>query len=259
MVFGLPSLRETVFTSLDAAKAEALNKLVPNYNTLSTLFRRWQEKQKYEGQQTNNRIATEKEFNSARSRIKVEIAGTYNPITWVWRLVKSFFGYTQQERIAAAVHDLETIAIKDEAYKFANDAQDFLIDQIEKRISITEGMGSKYLGSINKNAANGRALTALKSALKAWTEPYDRIVNREVAEIGKLDESAIRFLAGIRDRIRYSPHARYLDELIPIYERLINDAQAALYSNPNSPQPYSNTRAHSANRSRGQRLAQQAM
>lgn len=254
MVLGLPSLRETVVTSLDAAKAEALNKLIPNYSTWSTLFRRWQERQKNQGDKSSSSIVNEREFNSAVSRIKSEISGTWNPLRWAWQFVLSFFGYSQQERIASAVRDLEGLSHKDEAYKFVNDAQTFLLDQIEKRISITEGSSSKYLGTTNKNAANGRAFTALKSALKSWTEPYDRINHREVAEVGKLDEGTIRFLDGIRSRILYSPHVRYLEDLIPIYDRLIQEAQTTI-----STQSYYDSPPHSANRSQGQRLAQQAI
>ncbi len=247
------NLKETLYSALAGAKEEALGRL-PLYNYLATEFRRYQAKQRLQGPKTATNTVDEYEYNKAVKHITAEIHGTLNPFRWVWGFIQTIFGNTHTERVVASIKNLENYAIQHDAYKFVNDAQRFLFETIEKRIPAVENLSSKILGTKNTKVTNDPVLTALKSALQAWLEPFDKIINGEVAEVPKPSEGDIKLLAEIRDFIRYSPKTRYIEDMLPKYDQIIVEGKRALYSDRSAAprQP----RAH--NRKVGQHLAKTA-
>lgn len=225
------NIKEEIFNQLAGAKNEALGK-IKGYNYLSTRFRRWQANQKLKGPKTGANTVDDAEFHSAIKHLKSEIEGTWNPFRLLMGIIHSIFGNSKTERIVTTIQNLENYAHQHDAFRFVNDAQKCLLTQIEHRVSAVESLGSKYLGTHNNKVTNDPVLKALKSAIQAWLEPFDKIINGELVEIAKISESDIRLLMHLRDRIRYSPKARYMDDLLPKYNEMIVAAQRASHSNP---------------------------
>ncbi len=247
------NLKETIYSALAGAKEEALGKL-PLYNYLATEFRRYQARQKLKGPKSDANTVDEYEYKKAVRHIDAEVGGTLNPFKWLWGLIQTILGNTHEERVVASIKNLENYGNQYDAYRFVNDAQEFLLEKIEKRISTIEGLSSKLIGTSRTKVNHDPILTALKSAIQVWLEPFDKIINGEVAEIAKPSEGDIKFLMNIRDRIQYSSKARYIEDMLPKYNQMITEGQRALYSNhgTSSYQP----RAH--NRKLGQHLAKTA-
>ena len=244
------SVREMLNSAFAGAKEEALGK-IPMYNYIATEFRRYQSKQKLKGPKSDSNTVDEYEFKKAINHIDTEIGGTWSPIKWIWGLIQSLLGNTHKERVVTSIKNLENYGHQYDSFKFVNEAQEFLLSKIEKRITDIEGLSSKYVGTKNTKVASDTILEALKSALQAWLDPFDKIINGEVAEISKPSEADIKLLMNLRDRIQYSPGAKYIEDLLPRYNQIVIEAQRALYSNNNAAthQP----RAH--NRRTGQKLA----
>ncbi len=246
-------LKETIYGALAGAKEEALGK-IPGYNAVASEFRRFQARQKLKGPKSDTNTVDEYEYKKAVRNIDAEIGGSLNPIKWIWGAIQSIFGNSKQERMVAAIKSLENYGNQYDAYRFVNDAQEFLFTKIEKRISEIEGLSSKILGTSKAKVSNDPILQALKSAIQIWLEPFSKIINGEVAEIAKPSEGDIRLLKSIRDRIQYSSKARYIEDMLPKYNQMISEAQRALYSNHHAGQQQ--PRAH--HRKLGQNLAKTA-
>lgn len=247
------NIKEAIFSQLAGAKNEALGKIT-GYNWLSTQFRRYQANQKLKGPKTGSNTVDEVEFHNAVKHLQSEIEGTWNPFRLLMGIIHTIFGNNKTERIITTIQNLENYAHQHDAFRFVNDAQKCLLTQIEHRIYAVESLGSKYLGTSNNKVTNDPVLKALKSAIQAWLEPFDRIINGEVPEISRLSDRDIKFLANLRDRIRYSPKARYMEDLLPKYNEMIVQAQRASYSNSSGAQ----AQPRAQHRRTGQKLAHTA-
>ncbi len=243
------NFREMIGDAIAATRNEALGKL-PLYNLLSTEFRRYQARQKVHGPKSASNTVDEKEFKAAIKHIHSEITGTYNPFKWLWGLLRSILGDSQNERTVASIKNLENYAHQHDAFKFVDEAQEFLINQIEERIGDVEGLRSKYFGTAAEAVNKDPVVQALKSAILAWLEPYDKINNGEIAEIVRPSNTDIKLLKGIQDRIQYSPKSRYLEDLLPRYNEMVIGAERALYNTSSTAPTHDPT-----NRRRGKQLA----
>lgn len=230
MVLGFNfSVGEAVGSAVDAFRNEALAK-IPGYSSMATLYRRVKARQNLTGPKEASNTVDEAEFNSAKGKIESEIGGSLNPLKWLWNLFQSVIGNTKDERIVAAIRDFESYSHQYEAYKFAYKAQEFLLTELERRISNIESYGSKLVGTTNQRVVNDPVLSSLKSAMKSWLEPFNRIAHGEVEEIAKPTESDLKFVMNIRDRVRYSSKSRYLEDLLPEFEQTIQAMRQAIYN-----------------------------
>lgn len=228
------NLKEAVAGALTSAKEEALGR-IPGYNAIANEVRRYQAKQKLKGPKSGSNTVDEYEFKKALRHIDAEISGTWNPFRWIWGFVQSFLGNSKQERVATTIKALEDYGHQHDGYKFVNEAQRILITKIEHRISAIDGWFSKILGTKNSKVAHDPILTALKSAATAWLEPFDKIINGEVAEVPKPSEADMNFLIEMRDRIQYSPKARYIEDMLPKYDQLILEGKRVMLNNATVP------------------------
>lgn len=243
-------VKEALYDAMAGAKNTFLGQSA-TYRFFNAGYKRWQAKQKLQGPKTGKNTVDEYEFKKAIKSLKTEIGGTLNPLKWAWGLIQTILGNTKSERTVTNIQHLESYSHQHDAFRFVNDAQKCLITEIERRIANIESLGSKYLGTNNTKVTNDSVLKALKSALTSWLEPFDKIINGEVAEIAKISESDIKFLENMRDNIQYSPQARYIEDLLPKYNQIIIEAQRSLYNNPKAQPGARHRRA-------GQKLAKTA-
>lgn len=221
---------EAVRGAWDAVRNEALAK-IPGYSSGASIYRNMKAKQSRQEAQTSSNTVDDNEFRTAKNKIEAEIGGSLNPFKWAWSIFQALIGNSRDERIVKAVNTFENYGHQYESFKFGHRAQEFLLTEIERRIARIESLGSKYLGSKNQKVADDQVLNALKSAIKSWLEPFNRISQGQVKEIAKLSESDIKFLMNIRDGIRYSSKSRYLEDLLPDYEEVIQSAQKGIQAN----------------------------
>lgn len=220
---------EAVRGAWDAVRNEALAK-IPGYSSGASIYRTVQARKAKQQTKTAANTVDEHEFYSAKNKIEAEIGGSLNPFKWLWSIFQSLIGNSRNERIVAVIRDFENYGHQHDAYQFQHRAQEFLLTELERRIAKIESMGSKYLGTHNNKVNEDTVLAALKSAIKTWLEPFNRISHGEVQEIARLTESDIKFLMNIRDRIRYSSKSRYLEDILPDYEQAIQAAQQSQQS-----------------------------
>lgn len=244
------NIKEAMRTTFDGFRNEAFAK-IPGYSWMSTMYRRMQANERLKGPKKPSNTVDDDEFKRAKNKIETEIGGSWNPIKWLWGSFQSLIGNTRNERIVAAIKEFENYGHQYEGYRFVHEAQDFLLTEIERRISAIETMGSKYLGTSNDKVINDPVLSALTFALKSWLEPFNKISHGEVQEITRLTESDVKFIMNMRDRIRYSPKARYIEDLIPEYDQAIEAGRRSLYNVNQAP----NHPAKAIQRANGQQLA----
>ena len=230
MVLGFNfSVGDAVRSAADAFRNETLAK-IPGVPSAAALFRRIQARKNLTGPKQASNTVDEGEFYRAKNKIESEIGGSLNPFKGMWNILQSVLGNTKDERIVAAIKNFESYAHQYEGYRFMHKAQEFLFTELERRVSNIESYGSKFVGTTNQKVVDDPVLSALKSAMKSWLEPFNRIAHGEVKEIAKLREVPdLKLLMNIRDNIRYSSKARYIKDLLPEYERTIQDVRASIY------------------------------
>lgn len=245
------NVKEAMRSTFDGFRNEALAK-IPGYSWMTTMYRRSQANERLKGPKQASNTVDDNEFRQAKNKIEAEIGGTWNPIKWLYGLFQSIIGNTRDERIVKAISEFEEYSHQYDGYKYAYKAQEFLLSEIERRISSIESMGSKYLGRKNSKVINDPVLANLTTAIKSWLEPFNKIAHGEVQEIARLTESDVKFLMNIRDRLRYSSKSKYLEDLLPEFDQAVETARRSMMSG-NRP----STSPVAGNRAAGQQLARQ--
>ncbi len=210
----------------DATMNRALEKVIPRYNQIAAYFRGASTKKNLHGDRNAANTVEEIEYTTAIKNLKQQSSGSLNPITHIINTVRWIFGNTQQRRLQSAVSDLNSYASQYNSFRFADDAIDQLVKQLNNRISDIEGWRSKFFGWHNSRVDEDATVKAIKKGIADWLTPYHQLLNGGVEE-ATYTQHENEFLESQRDMLRSGPKADYTHDLIANFEQVLNDAKAA--------------------------------
>ncbi len=185
------------------------------------------------GPRTEGNTIRDKGWEKAVNRIKSEIAGTYNPIKWLWGLVKSLFGDSREARISNSIKDFEALAHLYDAYRFAPESTQLMTDLMEDRIAKLEGLFAKLTDSQSKSVVEDGVLGELRKSFDSWAHAYNTVLDGEVEERNSLSSQQINYLEKLDSRVRYGPIGKYFPDMADYVNNIVIKAKRQFSTNDN--------------------------
>lgn len=227
-MFGLENIssqvKGLVDTSIKGVGVEFL-KSIPGYGVWSQFAQKYVARRQGEalGKREDTTVVDQGEINTSFKRISKELGGTYNPFSLALNFVKRFFGSSSIERAGAELSTLQSYSNLYDSQMFANDTMKYLLSRLKSRISNKEGLLSKLGLRTNSKVNDDNAVQQLKATMKAWLTPYRNILHGGVPGVG-FSKSDWDFITYMRDQIRSGYGAKYLKDLLPDFQNLVQEA-----------------------------------
>jgi len=231
-MFGLENIGSQVTglvdTSIKGLGIELL-KSAPGYGIVSQFFRKYissRNKGELLGKREDATVVDAKEMESSKAKITKELGGTLNPIMKTWNIIKRLMGSSSIERANAELSNLQSYAGLYDSHMFVNDALEFSLSQLQRRISDKEGILSKLGFRTNAKVNSDPVVTQLKQTLKAWLQPFHSIIQGGVPKVG-FSKNDWNFLTYIRNQIRSGAGSKYMKDMLSDFEQVLKEAHQA--------------------------------